>query len=83
MKEILIVYLKDWSLMRIARLVLGVIILVQGWMAAESISMLFGAIFAGMALANIGCNGACAVNSTVPGKENAEIVEYEEVVIKK
>ena len=74
--------LKGWNVMRILRLVLAVAIVVQGIVAKETMTMLLGAIFGGMALANIGCGGTngCAVNSRPNNKTHR--INYEELDIK-
>ena len=81
MKEKLIRYAQSWSFMRFVRLALGVIIMVQGIFAGETLSMLLGGAFAGMALANVGCNGACAINTIGTNKKDEG--DFEEVVVKK
>ena len=79
MKEIL----QRWNFMRLLRLGLGIAILVQGIVAKETITIVLGAIFGGMALANIGCCGtsACAVNSS--SSNNKQKDNYEELDTKK
>lgn len=56
--------LQGWNVMRILRLVLAAVILVQGIIASEMASIFLGAVFGGMALLNVGCCGAgnCAIN---------------------
>ncbi len=75
--------LQGWNFMRILRLGLGIAILVQGIVAKETMTMVLGAIFGGMALANIGCCGTngCAINSRSTNK--AQNIDYEELDIKK
>ena len=72
--------LQGWNFMRIVRLVLGIIIIIQGIIVAETITIILGVLFAGMAVANIGCCGTngCAVN---PGNsiKNKRKINYEEV----
>ena len=72
--------LQGWNFMRIIRLVLGVVILVQGIITKDFLTAVLGILFAGMAIANAGCCGTngCAVNTTRPIKSKANI-EYEEV----
>lgn len=59
--------LANWNFLRVLRLVLGGVILVQGIIAMDFISILFGILFGGMAFFNIGCCGAagCSVNPTL------------------
>ena len=73
------VILEGWNFMRALRLILGVAILVQGIVAKDVLTIVLGAAFVGMALANIGCCGThgCAVNyrKNVTEKE----ISYEEL----
>ena len=75
--------LQGWNFMRVLRLGLGIAILVQGIVAKETMTIVLGAIFGGMALANIGCCGTngCAVNSRSTNK--TQKIDYEELDIKK
>ena len=77
------VILQGWNFMRILRLGLGIAILVQGIVAKETMTMVLGVIFGGMALANIGCcsTNGCAINSRSTNK--AQKINYEELDIKK
>lgn len=72
--------LQGWNFMRMLRLVLGLAILVQGIVSKDTITIILGAAFAGMAFANIGCCGAagCAVNPRSTNKKT-ENIHYEEV----
>lgn len=74
---------QQWSFMRLLRMVLAIAILVQGIYAKETIAIVLGVAFGGMALANVGCCGAsgCTIN-TRPSNAKAK-VEYEELDIKK
>jgi len=73
--------LQGWNFMRILRLALGTIIIVQGFIAGEAFSVILGILFAGMAIANIGCCGAngCAVPTRRSIKNEIENTNYEEV----
>lgn len=75
--------LRGWNFMRMLRLVLGIAILVQGIVARDAVTIILGAAFGGMAVANVGCCGAggCAIN-TRSTKNDIEDVQYEEVVSK-
>jgi len=63
--------------MRFIRLALGIAILAQGIIARDTVTILLGLAFTGMAFANIGCCGSngCAVNTrpinknTLPNEE--------------
>lgn len=67
--------------MRLLRLVLGIIVIVEGVHNGEALYFVLGGMLVLMALANAGCGGAggCTVDtSRTPVKEQKEIV-YEEV----
>lgn len=75
-------YLQGWNMTRIFRLVLGVVIVIQGVKANDWMFILLGAGFAAMPLFNVGCcaNGACETpirrtDSAAAQKE----VEFEEI----
>jgi hypothetical protein len=73
--------LTGWNAMRVLRLILGVIIVVQGINNGEALYWVLGGMLVLMALANAGCCGSigCAVDTrSRKGKEEKEIV-YEEV----
>lgn len=73
--------LQGWHFMRILRLVLAIVILAQGVIARDTVSIVIGAVFGAMAVANIGCCGpaGCAVNPRST-KNRTEEVQFEEVV---
>lgn len=73
--------LQGWNFMRIIRLVLGLAILVQGIVENNTIIIILGAAFAGMAVTNRNCCGAygCAVNYR-PDNNKTKDIHYEEVV---
>ena len=75
--------LHGWNFRRVLRLGLGIAILIQGILAGETMTILLGAIFGGMALANIGCCGTngCAINNRSTNK--TQTIDYEELDIKK
>lgn len=66
--------LQGWNVMRILRLVLAVVILVQGIVANEVIAIILGAAFGGMAIANIGCcsTSGCAINQRSSNNRSKE-----------
>jgi uncharacterized membrane protein len=78
MKEILI---SKWSFVRLLRLVLAVIIIVQGIITKQTALIFVGVLLATTAIFNVGCCGGenCAVKPKKPTQPNKEI-EYEEVV---
>jgi hypothetical protein len=74
--------LANWNFMRALRLVLGVIIIVQGIQATEWMYAIAGILLSGMAIANIGCCGVGGcnvpfkkVNPTISNQE----INYEEI----
>ena len=70
--------LTNWNFVRIIRLILGGVILVQGIVGKDIISIVFGILFGGMAVLNIGCCGAgCSVNFRSENKR--KIINYEEL----
>jgi len=71
----------NWNLMRIIRLALGILIIVEGVRSQMTPITLMGAAFAALALFNIGCGpGGCAVPPQRPRpSDNYQSVEYEEV----
>ena len=73
--------MNGWSPMRFVRLGLGLVIFVQGIVSTEVLSIVLGGLFAGMALVNIGCNGACDINAAGTGNKKSD--ELEETVGKK
>jgi len=82
MKDILF---KNWHTMRIIRLVLSVILLVEAVQMKEPMLGVFGGIFLLMTLLNAGCSGAscCGTNdncNTTPAhKANNKAIEFDEV----
>ena len=74
-------YLTGWNFMRLLRLVLAMIILVQGVIVKDWTFFVMGGFLALMAFLNIGC---CGVNGcSVPTKKNnattTNEIHYEEV----
>ena len=73
-------YLKTWDLMRVLRLALGIIIIVQGVQAKEWLFVALGGLFSLMPLLNIGCCGASGCNTPVSKSDKkAEDITYEEI----
>lgn len=77
--------LQGWNFMRILRLVLGIIITIQGIKAEEAAYIILGLLFSGMSVANIGCCGTngCSVNPSHSNKNKTKDINYEEVDISK
>lgn len=73
-------YLKTWDLMRVLRLALGIIIIVQGVQAKEWLFVALGGLFSLMPLLNIGCCGVSGCNTPVSKSDKkAEDITYEEI----
>ncbi|HRN79733.1 MAG TPA: hypothetical protein PKY29_05225 [Ferruginibacter sp.] len=70
--------IKSWGWMRIIRLVLGIIIVIQGIMMKEWLYMILGGFFTLFALMNVGC---CGTSCTVPRNSgnSSKPVTYEEI----
>lgn len=77
----LTVLTRGWNIMRVIRLVLGLIILVQGIMARDVMYGFFGVFLSFLALVNVGCCGVggCSVPSVSSKGSKTKEIEYEEV----
>lgn len=79
-------YVMGWDFVRILRLILGIVIIIQAIGMREWVLGMAGLLFAGMALANIGC---CGVNGCTPRYHDKRTIQenkpitYEEVDNKK
>ena len=73
-------YLKGWDLMRVIRLMKGIIILIQGINAMEWNLIFLGGLFSLLPILNIGCCGSagCATPKIKKDEANKTLV-YEEV----
>lgn len=73
-------YLRNWNLMRVLRLALGIFIIVQGVMEKEWLLIGLGSLFSLMPLMNTGCCGVSRCNTPVR-KSNKKLkdISYEEV----
>lgn len=73
-------YLKQWNVMRLIRLLLGLAIIVQGIWTKENAFIMLGIFFAALPLLNIGCcsTGGCSVN-TQKTQKPASDVTFEEI----
>ena len=73
--------LEGWNFMRILRLVMGIIIIIQGINGGEALYIIIGILFSGMSLANIGCCGttACEVKHDTSFKNKSKVINYEEL----
>ena len=76
--------LQGWHFMRTLKLIIAIAIVVQGISSRDTVTIVLGVLFGGMAVANIGCCGVggCAVDQGSTNNK-AEDVEYEEVVSNK
>lgn len=73
-------YLRNWDLMRVLRLGLGILIIVQGVMAKEWLLVGLGGLFALMPLMNIGCCGPTGCSTPAPrSSKKTEDITFEEV----
>jgi len=73
-------YVRNWNLMRVLRLTLGIFIIVQGIMQKEWLLLGFGSLFSLMPLMNIGCCGVSGCNTPVrKSNKKIEDISYEEV----
>lgn len=72
-------YFKNWNLLRVVYLVLGIYVIVQGVLSEEYLWALLGGFFLLMPIFNIGCYGgnSCAIPKTEIKKE--EEITYEEI----
>jgi hypothetical protein len=75
-------FLKGWNITRIFRLILGVVIIIQGVKANDWMFIILGSAFAAMPLFNVGCcsNESCEtpIRKTNPIVAQKEI-DYEEI----
>ncbi len=73
-------YLRNWKLMRVLRLALGVFIIVQGIQAQQWLLVGLGGLFSLMPLLNIGCCGTSGCNTPVRRtNKKTEDITYEEI----
>ncbi|WP_240775499.1 hypothetical protein [Sphingobacterium psychroaquaticum] len=73
-------YLRNWNLMRVLRLALGIFIIVQGIMEQQWLLVGMGSLFSLMPLMNIGCCGVSGCNTPVrKSNKKLEDILYEEV----
>ncbi|WP_317900005.1 hypothetical protein [Aurantibacillus circumpalustris] len=73
--------LKNWSFLRVVRVALGLFILVQGIVNSDTLSILLGAVFAGMAVFNVGCcgTGGCGISQDKHETTANKEVSFEEI----
>jgi hypothetical protein len=73
--------MQGWHFARILRVVLGVIIIVQGIVVHETSFALMGVLLSSMAVLNIGCCGpaGCGVPTSYKATKKEEAIDFEEV----
>lgn len=69
-----------WHLMRIIRLMIGILIIAQAIADRHLMVGLLGAAFASMAIFNVGCCGSNGCTPTKQTPNNPKEFTYEEVV---
>ncbi|MFY7788154.1 MAG: hypothetical protein ACOVQA_09795 [Thermoflexibacteraceae bacterium] len=76
-------FFQNWSFLRAARLLMGLLVIGQGYSMHDSFVMVMGALLGSMALLNVGCcaTGSCGVNSSAKkeAQQTDKPIEYEEV----
>lgn len=71
---------KNWNIFRLLRLILGVMVLVQGIISTELVWIIFGSMLTLLPLLNAGCCSASSCNiPSQPNKNQPEEITYEEV----
>lgn len=73
--------LQGWNFMRILRLVMGIIIIIQGIKGGEALYIILGILLSGMSVANVGCCGttSCNVKPVRSIKNKSKEINYEEL----
>lgn len=78
MKNIL---LNNWTFFRAIRLIMGIAIIIQAFVAKDILFGLAGLVFSGMALFNASCCGTSSCNAVdVKSNNKSKEITYEEVV---
>lgn len=79
------VLVNDWNVMRVIRLALGILVIIQSISEKNFMLTVAGGLFAFLALINVGCCGAngCAVKSRENKSNLKEEAVYEEVDLTK
>jgi len=72
--------LSGWNIMRILRLALGILIVIEGIQEKEWALVVLGVLFSAMPLLNAGCCGGTTCNTPAPKRSRkTEDISYEEV----
>jgi len=78
--------LKNWNLMRLLRLAIGVWALIEAFQTRQVLLGLMGALLVVMAVMNIGCCGVSGCNTPMKTRKNSsqkpEEINYEEITQK-
>ena len=79
------VLLSGWNVMRVIRLALGILVIIQSISEKNYMLTVAGGLFAVLALINVGCCGSngCAVNPRVNKNDLKMEAVYEEVDLTK
>ena len=79
------VLVSGWNVMRVIRLALGILVIIQSISEKNYMLTVAGGLFALLALINVGCCGAngCAVNPVVNKNDLKKEAVYEEVDLTK
>ena len=79
------VLVSGWNVMRVIRLALGILVIIQSISEKNYMLTVAGGLFAVLALINVGCCGAngCAVNPRVNKNDLKKEGVYEEVDLTK
>lgn len=73
-------YFRNWNLLRVVYLALGIYVIVQGLLSEEYLWVLLGSFFLLMPIFNIGCYGGNDCSIPEPKNElKEEEITYEEI----
>jgi len=72
---------RNWNFMRVVRLVMGIVILVESVILRDALLGIAGLLFSSMAIFNVGCGGTGGCYTpTKKRAEDTKAIIYEEVV---
>lgn len=73
-------YLRNWSIIRVLRLTLGIFVIIQGTIQQEWLLVILGVLFSLMPLINIGSCGITGCKApVVRSNKKLKEIKYEEV----
>lgn len=74
-------YFRNWNIMRVIRLVLGLIVVGQGIYSSDWTFIVLGAFVTLLPILNLGCCGTAGCNTRINTKSDTKLEEvvYEEV----